>query len=75
MPFEMTILKPKLQHLVLCFLQNAGVQFPQRDQVVQSNRASSQPSRPGNVPNREQDPSRHEGVVQQAESQTVPESR
>lgn len=63
----------------LYFLQNAGVQFPQRDQVVQSNDPSSQPNRTNNVPNREQaaprhEP-RHEAVAQQAESQTVPESR
>ncbi|KAK2445129.1 TOM1 protein [Trifolium repens] len=52
-------------------LVNAGVQFPQ---VVQSNHASSQPSRTGSVPNREQAAPRHEAVVPQTESQTVPES-
>ncbi|TKY73760.1 Target of Myb protein 1 [Spatholobus suberectus] len=55
-------------------LVSAGVQFPQRDQVVQSNHPTSQPSRTGNVPNREQAAPRHEAVAQQAESQTVPES-
>ncbi|TKY60493.1 TOM protein 2 [Spatholobus suberectus] len=51
-------------------LVSAGVQFPQRDQVTQSNHPRSQPNRTNNVPNREQTPPRH----QQAESQTVPES-
>jgi hypothetical protein len=62
-----------LRHLVLYFLQNAGVQFPQSAQAVQSNNASSQPSRAGSVPNREQASPRQEVVVPQAE--TVPESR
>ncbi|KAH1135331.1 hypothetical protein GLYMA_05G197500v4 [Glycine max] len=51
-------------------LVSAGVQFPQRDQVTQSNRPRSQLNGINNVPNREQVPPRH----QQAESQTVPES-
>ncbi|KAK2391259.1 hypothetical protein P8452_28377 [Trifolium repens] len=55
-------------------LVNAGVQFPQSAQVLQSNHASSQPSRTGSVPNREQAAPRHEAVVPQTESQTVPES-
>ncbi|XP_061374412.1 TOM1-like protein 5 isoform X2 [Gastrolobium bilobum] len=55
-------------------LVSAGVQFPQRAQVVQSNHPSSQPSRTSNIPNRELASPRHEGVAQQAESQTVPES-
>ncbi|RDX76368.1 TOM1-like protein 5 [Mucuna pruriens] len=57
-------------------LVSAGVQFPQRDQVVQSNHPSSQsqPSRTSNVPNREQASPRHETVAPPAESQTVPES-
>ncbi|KAJ1386594.1 VHS domain [Sesbania bispinosa] len=55
-------------------LVSAGVQFRQRSQVVQSNHASSQPSRTGNEPNREQALPRHEGAAKQAESQTVPES-
>ncbi|XP_020201950.1 TOM1-like protein 5 [Cajanus cajan] len=55
-------------------LVSAGVQFPQSDQVVQSNHPSSQPSRTSNVPNREQAAPRHEVVAQQADSQTVPES-
>ncbi|XP_027340605.1 TOM1-like protein 5 isoform X2 [Abrus precatorius] len=55
-------------------LVSAGVQFPQRPQVVQSNRPHSQPNRTNNVPNREQAPPRHEGVPQQSESRTVPES-
>ncbi|XP_027905162.1 TOM1-like protein 5 [Vigna unguiculata] len=55
-------------------LVSAGVQFSQRDQVVQSNHPSSQPSRTNNVPNREQAAPRHEAVAPQAESQTVPES-
>jgi len=61
--------------LVFFFLQSAGVQFSQRDQVVQSDHPSSQPNRTSNVPNREQAAPRHEAVSQQAESQTVPESR
>ncbi|KAL5146016.1 TOM1-like protein 5 [Glycine soja] len=55
-------------------LHSAGVQFAQRDQVVQSNNPSSQPSRTSNVPNREQASPKHEAVAQPAESQTVPES-
>ncbi|KAK7358752.1 hypothetical protein VNO77_00690 [Canavalia gladiata] len=56
-------------------LVSAGVQFPQRDQVVQSNRPCSQPNRTtNNVPNREQAPPKHGGVVHQSESQTVSES-
>ncbi|ESW09805.1 hypothetical protein PHAVU_009G157500 [Phaseolus vulgaris] len=55
-------------------LVSAGVQFSQRDQVVQSDHPSSQPNRTSNVPNREQAAPRHEAVSQQAESQTVPES-
>ncbi|KHN09670.1 Target of Myb protein 1 [Glycine soja] len=55
-------------------LVSAGVQFAQRDQVVQSNNPSSQPSRTSNVPNREQASPKHEAVAQPAESQTVPES-
>ncbi|KAL2347144.1 hypothetical protein Fmac_001144 [Flemingia macrophylla] len=55
-------------------LVSAGVQFPQRDQVVQSNHRSSPPSRTSNVPKREQAAPRHEVVAPQAESQTVPES-
>ncbi|KAK7353740.1 hypothetical protein VNO80_19191 [Phaseolus coccineus] len=55
-------------------LVSAGVQFSQRDQVVQSDHPSSQPNRTSNVPNREQAAPRHEAVAQQAESQTVPES-
>ncbi|RDX89936.1 TOM1-like protein 5, partial [Mucuna pruriens] len=51
-------------------LVSAGVQFPQRDQVTQSNRSHSHLNAINNVPNREQTPPRH----QQAESQTVPES-
>lgn len=64
-----------LQPLILYLLQNAGVQFPQSAQVVESNHASSQPSSTGSIPNREQAPPRHEAVVPQAESKTVPESR
>lgn len=59
----------------LYFLQSAGVQFPQRAQVVQSNHPSSQPNRSSNVPNSEQASPRHELVAQQAETQSVPESR
>ncbi|XP_027333417.1 TOM1-like protein 5 isoform X2 [Abrus precatorius] len=55
-------------------LVSAGVQFPQRDQLVQSNHPSSQPSRTNDVPNREQASPRHEAVAPQAEPQTVPES-
>ncbi|KHN31212.1 TOM1-like protein 2 [Glycine soja] len=55
-------------------LVRAGVQFAQRDQVVQPNIPISQPSRTSNVPNREQASPRHEAVAQPAESQTVPES-
>ncbi|KAG5035841.1 hypothetical protein JHK87_010751 [Glycine soja] len=55
-------------------LVSAGVQFAQRDQVVQPNIPISQPSRTSNVPNREQASPRHEAVAQPAESQTVPES-
>lgn len=57
------------------YLQSAGVQFPQRAQVVQPNRPGSQPNRTNNVPNREQAPPGHGGVVQQAESGTVRGSR
>ena len=55
-------------------LVRAGVQFAQRDQVVQPNIPISQPSRTSNVPNREQASPKHEAVAQPAESQTVPES-
>ncbi|CAL0325228.1 unnamed protein product [Lupinus luteus] len=55
-------------------LVRAGVQFPQRAQVVQSNRPTSQLNRTNNVPNREQALPRQGGVAQHAESQTVPES-
>ncbi|XP_061369888.1 TOM1-like protein 5 [Gastrolobium bilobum] len=55
-------------------LVNAGVQFPQRAQAVQSNRPNPQPNRTNNVLNREQDPPRHGGAAQQAETETVPES-
>ncbi|XP_058786454.1 TOM1-like protein 5 [Vicia villosa] len=55
-------------------LVNAGVQFTQSAQVVESNHASSQPSSTGSIPNREQAPPRLEAVVPQAESKTVPES-
>ncbi|MCH90358.1 TOM1-like protein 2-like, partial [Trifolium medium] len=54
--------------------QSAGVQFPQRAQIVQSNRPSSTPNRTDNVPKKEQVPLRHEGVPQKAESNIVPES-
>ncbi|XP_057417844.1 TOM1-like protein 5 isoform X1 [Lotus japonicus] len=54
-------------------LVSAGVQFPQRAEVVQSNRPRSQPNRANNVPNREKPSLRHE-VLAQPESQTVPES-
>ena len=67
--------KSKVMTLGLYFLQRAGVQFAQRDQVVQPNNPISQPSRTSNVPNREQASPRHEAVAQPAESQTVPESR
>ncbi|XP_045823370.1 TOM1-like protein 5 [Trifolium pratense] len=55
-------------------LVSAGVQFPQRAPIVQSNRPSSQSNRTDNVPKRAQVPLRHEGVPQKAESNTVPES-
>ncbi|XP_028786424.1 TOM1-like protein 5 [Neltuma alba] len=55
-------------------LVSAGVKFPQRDRVVQSNHPSSQPTKISNVLNREWGSPREEGVAQQAESQTVPES-
>lgn len=64
---------PLLTTFGFILLQNAGVQFPQSAQAVQSNHASSQPSRVGSVPNREQASPRQEVVVPQAE--TVPESR
>lgn len=51
------------------------MQFAQSAEVVQSNHATSQPARTGNVPIREQASPRHEGIPQQVESQTVPESR
>jgi len=57
------------------FLQSAGVQFPQRAQVVQSNRPSSQPNNTNNVPKREPSLLRRGEVAQKAESDTVPESR
>ncbi|KAK7399320.1 hypothetical protein VNO78_10502 [Psophocarpus tetragonolobus] len=50
-------------------LVSAGVKFPQRDQVTQSNHPS-QLNRIKDVSNGEQAPPRH----QQAESQTIPES-
>ncbi|XP_058731141.1 TOM1-like protein 5 [Vicia villosa] len=55
-------------------LVSAGVQFPQRAQLVQSNRPSSEPNRTNNVPKKEQVPLRHGGVPQKAERNTVPES-
>ncbi|KAG4391502.1 hypothetical protein GLYMA_05G197500v4 [Glycine max] len=60
----------KNPNIQLYAVASAGVQFPQRDQVTQSNRPRSQLNGINNVPNREQVPPRH----QQAESQTVPES-
>ncbi|CAJ1937693.1 unnamed protein product [Sphenostylis stenocarpa] len=51
-------------------LVSAGVQFPQRNQVTQSNCPRSQLNGINNVPYAEQDPPRH----QPAESQTVTES-
>lgn len=48
--------------------------FPQSAQVVESNHVSSQSSRTGSVPNKEQTSPRHEAVVPQAESKAVPES-
>lgn len=57
------------------FIQSAGVQFPQRAQLVQSNRPSSEPNRTNNVPKKEQVPLRHGGVPKKAEPNTVPESR
>ena len=64
--------KSKLMTLGLYFLQSAGVQFAQRDQVVQPNNPISQPSRTTNVPNREQASPRHEANAQLVESRTVP---
>ncbi|CAL5214663.1 unnamed protein product [Lathyrus oleraceus] len=55
-------------------LVSAGVQFPQRAQLVQSNRPSSEPNRTNNVPKKEQVPLRHGGVPKKAEPNTVPES-
>ncbi|KAF1875570.1 hypothetical protein Lal_00006198 [Lupinus albus] len=55
-------------------LVSAGVQFPQRDQVLQSNRPTAQLNRTNNVLNREQALPRQGGVAQHAQSQTVPES-
>ncbi|KAI4336497.1 hypothetical protein L6164_015019 [Bauhinia variegata] len=55
-------------------LVRAGVQFPQRANVVQSNQPSSQPARTSNIPNGEQAFPREEIVARQTESQTVPES-
>lgn len=55
-------------------LVSAGVQFPQRAHVVQSNRPSLQPNTTNNVPKREPSPLRRGGVAQKAESNTVPES-
>jgi len=60
---------------VFYFLQSAGVQFPQRAQVVQSNHLSSQPNKTNNVPKREPSLLRREEVAQKAEPNTVPESR
>jgi len=57
--------------LCFSFFQSAGVQFPQRDQVTQSNRPHSQLNGINNVPKTDQAPTRH----QQVESQTVAESR
>ncbi|KAI9114349.1 hypothetical protein K1719_014577 [Acacia pycnantha] len=54
-------------------LVSAGVKFPQRDRVVQSNHPSSQPTKISNVLNREWGSPREEGVAQQAESETVSE--
>ncbi|ESW31906.1 hypothetical protein PHAVU_002G278000 [Phaseolus vulgaris] len=51
-------------------LVSAGVQFPQRDQVTQSNRPHPQLNGINNVPKTDQAPTRH----QQVESQTVAES-
>ena len=65
--------KSKVMTLGLYFLQRAGVQFAQRDQVVQPNNPISQPSRTTNVPNREQASPRHEAIAQPVESQAVPE--
>ncbi|KAG5020292.1 hypothetical protein JHK87_016147 [Glycine soja] len=48
--------------------RSAGVQFAQRDQVVQPNNPISQPSMTTNVPNREQASARQEAVAQLAES-------
>ncbi|XP_027187269.1 TOM1-like protein 5 isoform X2 [Cicer arietinum] len=58
-------------------LVSAGVQFPQRAQVVQVSQPSSQPNRTNTLPKRDQDPPpyRHAEVAQKAESNTVPESR
>lgn len=61
--------------IYIYFLQSAGVQFPQRDRVVQSNNPSSQPSTIINILNSERATPRDEGVAQQEETQTVPESR
>lgn len=55
-------------------LVSAGVQFPQRAQLVQPNRPSSEPNRTNNVPKREQVLLRPGGVPQKAERNTVPES-
>ncbi|OIW18245.1 hypothetical protein TanjilG_06329 [Lupinus angustifolius] len=55
-------------------LVSAGVQFPQRAQVVQSNCPSSQPNRTNNVPKREYALPSHGEVAQPAESRTVPGS-
>ncbi|MED6158952.1 hypothetical protein PIB30_037761 [Stylosanthes scabra] len=54
-------------------LVSAGVQFPQRAEVVQSNHRNSQPNGTNNVPNREQPLPRPESVPPK-ESETVPES-
>ncbi|KAL1347046.1 hypothetical protein HN51_020569 [Arachis hypogaea] len=54
-------------------LVSAGVQFPQRAEVVQSNHANSQPNGTNNVPNREQAPTRPESVPPK-DAETVPES-
>lgn len=51
------------------------MEFPRRAQVVQSNRPTSQPNRTNIVTNRKQALPRDGSVAQQAESQTVPESR
>ena len=75
LPFERECYCHSLIILCLYFLQSAGVQFPQRAPVVQSNCPGSQPIKTSNTPDGEWALPRDECDAQQAESQTVPESR